>query len=143
MNEAQIQLQNALRTTFLANLVFLSEYDNKLYQRIEQLSVMIENETYTEKYSLEFIMESGDFDIYDIVNNKYLYDKHPKKVNDEMVKKIEFDEKNSIFDLPEYFLFRNQPDIDVNNRFNHEKISNSISLTSNNMWQYANILNDF
>ena len=143
MNEAQIQLQNALRTTFLANLVFLSEYDNKLYHRIEQLSLMIENETYTEKYSLEFIIESGDFDIYDIVNNKYLYDKHPKKVNDEMVKKIEFDEKNSIFDLPEYFLFRNQPDIDVNNRFNHEKISNSISLTSNNMWQYANILNDF
>ena len=30
MTEAQIQLQNALTTTFLANLAFLSEYDNEL-----------------------------------------------------------------------------------------------------------------
>ncbi len=143
MTEAQIQLQNALTTTFLANLVFLSEYDNELYHRVEQLSMMIENGTYKEKYALEFVLESGDFDIYDIINNKYLYNKNPKKMNDEMVKKIEFNEKNSIFDLPEYFLFKNQVEIDINNRFNHERISESISLTSNNMWEYANALNDF
>ncbi|PUE64468.1 motility associated factor glycosyltransferase family protein [Arcobacter caeni] len=143
MTEAQIQLQNALTTTFLANLVFLSEYDNELYHRVEQLSMMIENGTYKEKYALEFVLESGDFDIYDIINNKYLYNKNPKKMNDEIVKKIEFNEKNSIFNLPEYFLFKNQVEIDINNRFNHEKISESISLTSNNMWEYANALNDF
>ena len=73
MTEAQIQLQNALTTTFLANLVFLSEYDKDLYHRVDELSKMIENGTYEEKYHLEFIMEDGDFDIYDVVNNKYLY----------------------------------------------------------------------
>ena len=73
MTEAQIQLQNALTTTFLANLVFLSEYDKDLYHRVDELSRMIENGTYEEKYHLEFIMEDGDFDIYDVVNEKYLY----------------------------------------------------------------------
>ena len=86
MEEAQLELQNALTTTFLANLAFLSEYDNELYHRIDELSRMIEKETYKEKYALDFIMESGDFDIYDIVNDKYLYNKKPKKNN--KIKKI-------------------------------------------------------
>ena len=79
MTELQLQLQNALTTTFLANLAFLSEFDNELYHRVDELSRMIENGTYKEKYALDFIMESGDFDIYDIVNDNYLYDKKPKK----------------------------------------------------------------
>ena len=57
MTQAQIELQNALTTTFLANLAFLSEYDKELYYRIDELSRMIENGTYQEKYALEFIME--------------------------------------------------------------------------------------
>ena len=35
MIDTQQQLQNALTTTFLANLVFLSEYDKDLYYRID------------------------------------------------------------------------------------------------------------
>ena len=96
MTEAQIQLQNALTTTFLANLVFLSEYDNELYHRVDELSRMIENGVYKEKYALEFIMENGDFDIYDILNDKYLYEKKPKEYNKNLVKQIDFDENNSI-----------------------------------------------
>ena len=48
MTQAQIELQNALTTTFLANLAFLSEYDKELYYRIDELSRMIENKTYKE-----------------------------------------------------------------------------------------------
>ena len=99
MTEAQIQLQNALTTTFLANLVFLSEYDKDLYHRVDELSRMIENGTYEEKYHLEFIMEDGDFDIYDVVNEKYLYNRKPKKKNEELIKKATFDIKNSIFQM--------------------------------------------
>lgn len=143
MTEAQEQLQDALTTTFLANLVFLSEYDNPLYQRVDELSRMIENGSYKERYALDFIMESGDFDIYDIVNDKYLYNKKPKKMNDEMVRKVQFDEKNSIFTLSEYFLLKEQMEMDWDNRFNYEKISDSMSITNNNMWQYSSTLNDF
>ena len=106
MTEAQIQLQNALTTTFLANLAFLSEYDNELYHRIDELSRMIEQGTYKEKYALEFNMQDGDFDIYDIVNDKYLYNKKPKKFNSDLVRKVEFDNKFSILNLPTYFIFK-------------------------------------
>ena len=95
MTEAQIQLQKALTTTFLANLLFLSEYDNDLYHRIDELSRMVENGNYKEKYALEFIMESGEFDIYDIVNNKYLYNRNPVKFNNQAVSQVNFDTKGS------------------------------------------------
>lgn len=95
MTEAQIQLQKALTTTFLANLLFLSEYDNDLYHRIDELSRMIENGDYKEKYALEFIMDSGEFDIYDIVNNKYLYNRNPIKFNNQAVSQVNFDTKGS------------------------------------------------
>ena len=143
MTEAQIQLQNALTTTFLANLAFLSEYDNELYHRVDELSRMIENGSYKEKYALEFIMESGDFDIYDIINNKYLYEKEPKKINDELIKKVKFDQTNSIFYVPEYFTFRNKVELDLENRFYYEYMEEFIALTQNDMVTYASLLNDF
>ncbi len=143
MTEAQTQLQDALTTTFLANLAFLSEYDNELYHRIDELSRMIENGTYKEKYALEFIMENGDFDIYDIVNDKYLYDKVPKKINDNMVKEIEFNEKNSILNIQEHFIFKEQFPVDKNARFNFENINQYNSLTLNDTFKYSNALEDF
>ena len=96
MTEAQIQLQNALTTTFLANLAFLSEYDNELYHRVDELSRMIERGEYKEKYALEFNMNDGDFDIYDILNDKYLYNKNPKKFNNDLIRKSEQYENNYI-----------------------------------------------
>ena len=134
MAEAQTQLQNALTTTFLANLVFLSEYDNELYHRIDELSRMIENGTYREKYALDFVEENGDFDIYDIVNDKYLYNKNPKKINDELVKNVEFDEKNSIFTLEKIYTLKNPLKMDFNKRLNIEDIDESNQLTQNNIF---------
>ena len=143
MTEEQIQLQNALRTTFLANLAFLSEYDNELYHRVDELSRMIENGTYEEKYALEFILEDGDFDIYDMVNDKYLYEKKPKKINGELIKKVKFDEKNAIFDLSPQFLIKNNHYVNQNNRFNFEDILDYVKLTQNDIWEYTNITKDF
>ena len=139
MNEVGTQLQNALTTTFLANLAFLSEYDNDLYHRVDELSRMIENKTYQEKYALDFIMESGDFDIYDIVNDKFLYNKNPKKTNEELIRKVQFDEKNSIFDLSPDFLIKDKYQINRENRFNFKEMNELNRLTQNDMWEYANI----
>ena len=143
MEEAQLELQNALTTTFLANLAFLSEYDNELYHRVDELSRMIENGTYKERYGLEFNMQDGDFDIYDIVNDKYLYNKSPKKFNDNLVRKIDFDEKSSIFDLPTQFLYKFQEKIDRTNRFNFESSNQFYALTFNDTWEYASSTGDF
>ena len=143
MTEAQIQLQNALTTTFLANLAFLSEYDNDLYHRVDELSRMIENGSYKEKYALEFIIEEGDFDIYDILNDKYLYKKNPKKINNEFLRNTEFNLKNAIFNLSEYFSFRNKININKEHRFNFHSELEAMTLTQNDIYEYSNSLKDF
>lgn len=143
MTQAEIELQNALTTTFLANLAFLSEYDNELYHRVDELSRMIENGSYKEKYALDFMIESGDFDIYDILNEKYLYDKKPKEINDNMVKEIEFDQKNSILNIQQHFIFKEQFPIDRNARFDFENMNQYNALTLNDTFQYSSALEDF
>ncbi|MGJ0312302.1 motility associated factor glycosyltransferase family protein [Aliarcobacter cryaerophilus] len=145
MTEAQIQLQNALTTTFLANLAFLSEYDNELYHRVDELSRMIERGEYKEKYALEFNMQDGDFDIYDIVNDKYLYNKNPKKFNSELLRKSEQYEGNYILDLAEHFspIHKGVPIIDKTNRFEFENMTQFNTLSVNNAWEYLNAIGDY
>ena len=143
MTEAQIQLQNALTTTFLSNLAFLSEYDNELYHRIDELSRMIEQGTYIEKYVLEFNIQDGDFDVFDIVNNKYLYNKQPKKKNDELVRNMEFNNKQSIVNMEETFTTNQNFDMDIENRFNLDYLEQSLALTNNQMKDYQKITKDF
>ncbi|PRM92025.1 hypothetical protein CJ672_06470 [Arcobacter cryaerophilus gv. occultus] len=141
MTEAQIQLQNALTTTFLANLAFLSEYDNELYHRIDELSRMIEQGTYKEKYALEFNMQDGDFDIYDIINDKYLYNKKPKKFNSDLVRKVEFDNKFSILNLPTYFIFKQKIEgVYEEDKFNLSTRLELANLTLKDTLEYSNYL---
>lgn len=143
MEEAQLELQNALTTTFLANLAFLSEYDNELYHRVDELSRMIENGVYKERYALEFNMQDGDFDIYDILNDKYLYNKSPKKFNDNLVRKVDFDEKSSILNVAKHFLYEFQEEVDRKDRFNFEDTELVTAMTFNDTWEYSKITNDF
>lgn len=143
MTEAQIQLQNALTTTFLANLVFLSEYDRDLYDRVDELSRMIENGTYQEKYALEFLMENGEFDIYDIVNDKYLYNKNPKKFNDELINKVNFDEKQSIFEIQPYFAMKIPSKIDYEKRFELEELNDLNNLTLKDVQDYTSFTKEY
>src|SRR5574344_1047950 len=103
MTEEQIKLQNILTKIFLENLEFLREYDNTLYRRVELLSQMIEEGIYQPKYELEFIKESGDFDIYDNQTKTYLYNRTPKKINETLVKEIKKDGRKAIFNIEEYF----------------------------------------
>lgn len=143
MTDAQNQLQNALTTTFLANLVFLSEYDNELYHRVDELSRMIENGTYKAKYSLEFIMENSEFDVYDIVNDKYLYDKNPKKVVDKLVREVEFDEKNSILNIAGFITKGKKEKANRENRFDFMEIKEIVPLLIEDMNEYINATGDF
>ena len=115
--KAQEELQNALIVTYLANLAFLSEYDNKLYQRIERLSQEIDSGNYKERFFLEFIKEEGEFDVYDKVNNTYLYNKKPKKFNNKAVNDVNFDSKGQFITLKQYHYLHEE--YQVNNEINN------------------------
>lgn len=113
MTQAQIQLQNALTTTFLSNLAFLREYDNELFLRVENLSKLIEEGVYKERYELEFVMENWDFDIFDKLTNSYLYNKNPKKINNVLVNSTDFKNTKTISSIEGFFQYKNNPTISL------------------------------
>jgi hypothetical protein len=76
--------------------------------------------------------------IYDLVNDKYLYDKQPKKKNAELVRKVELDKKQSIFNIENIFTNEGCYNLDVENRFNFS-IKENLAYTSNKMQDYKNI----
>lgn len=138
------QLQNALVTTFFANLAFLSEYDNELYHRIDELSNMINDGTYKERYQLEFIQENGEFDIYDLINDKFIYNKNPNKMNKDLISKVEFDEKSTIFTLENIFAEKMFTEtFDENVKYNIDSLAKSNYLTKKDISEYANITKDY
>lgn len=100
---AEEQLHKAMMDTYHLNLLFLSEFDNELFIRVTHLGDLMGKGLYKERYFLEFIKESGDFDIYDNEKDKYLYDKKPKKFNNKAVVQTNFDLKNSINTLNQGF----------------------------------------
>ena len=143
MTQAQLQLQNALTTTFLTNLAFLSEYDKELYEKVDALSRMIENGTYQEKYILEFLQDSGDFDVYDVVNDKYLYNKQPKRFNDNLINKVKFDTEQSIFTLQDIFTVNGKVSVKKENRFETFDLKELTHLTLLDAQEYTNITKDY
>ena len=141
MTQAQIELQNALTTTFLANLAFLSEYDNELYHRVDELSRMIENGLYQEKYALDFIMEEGEFDIYDIANDKYLYNKQPTKKINKAVSQINFDTKGS-FSIIESLYVSNREFLDDKRLFENNLFLEKAFLQKQDLNEYREVLKE-
>ena len=138
--QAQDQLQNSLVTTFLANLTFLSEYDNALYQKVDQLSQMINECIYAEKYRLEFLEDKGDFDIYDIKNDSYLYNENPKSWNDKIVSSFQLDAKSSILSLEEALYSGKTVDIDSNVKYHLEDNKEANAITLNEISEYVSEL---
>ena len=138
MNKEE-ELQNALITTFLANLSFLHEYDNELFERIDGLSKLIEKNEYKERYRLEFDKEEGDFDIYDIEHNVFLYNKQSKKYNSKALSSVNFDTKGS-FSILEPYYFRDNNKIGINEKSSIFDVSGSKLIDDIN--EFKDILND-
>lgn len=99
--QAEEQLHNALVTTYLSNLTFLKEYAFSLFQRVDGLSQYIASEEYKERFRLEFNKDDGEFDVYDIEHDIFLYNKAPKKKNNLIVSKINFNTIGSFSILEE------------------------------------------
>ncbi len=104
MDKTQEQIEQNLVQTFLKNMKFLSSYDVGLYLEIEALSQLINSGEYTERYSLEYIKENKDFDIYDNMEDVYLYAKKPKEFNKNLISRINLDDKNLILSFEDELL---------------------------------------
>ena len=91
MNNIQ---KNAI-DTYNENLDYLKNTDNALYNKIAHLSNLIESSKYNENYYLEYIEEEKQFDIFDIREDKFIYNKKPAQYNKKVLKVTNFDKKNS------------------------------------------------
>ena len=140
LNKEQETLQNALTVTFLANLAFLSEYDNNLYQRIEGLSQEINLGNYKQRYHLEFVENDGDFDIYDNLMNKYLYNNKPKRFNNQAFNSINFDTKGQFITLDQYY-YSSHPFYETN-EFEINNSLDSMKLVLNDLQKFVSIMDD-
>lgn len=142
-NDLKQKLQEALINTYLSNLTFFREYDKTLYKKLETLSFAIEDGQYVEKYRLEFIQEKGDFDIYDIKNDNYIYNKDSKKINNRMINSISFDDKSTINTLEEIIYSRPGKILDDNKvieiKDSLQDLNESFLLVRNNILEYINI----
>ena len=140
LDEAQQELQNALTVTFLANLAFLSEYDNNLYCRVEGLSREIDSGSYEQRYHLEFLKDDGDFDIYDELTNRYLYNNKPKKFNNQALNNTNFDSKGQFITLDPYYYsyhpFYETSEFEINNSLD------SMKLVLNDLQKFVSIMDD-
>lgn len=114
--DAEVELQNALIKTYFSNMGFLREIDYILYERVYNLSLAIEQGAYKERFHIEFIQDDGEFDIFDVHYNKYIYNRKPKQYLNKTVNSITFDKKGylSIFEPAYYSLDLNIDNIEVN-----------------------------
>ena len=96
MTKQEKALHDSVIATYQHNLKLLSYIDTDLLARIDTLSDAINTGAYPERYSLEFIKENGDFDIFDTNTQKYIYNKKPRQWNNKAVNSIDFDSLNSI-----------------------------------------------
>jgi len=138
--ELEKNLNEALVTTFLANLSFLNEYDNELFQRIDRLSQSIENNEYKERYFLEFLKDKGDFDIYDSKNEVYVYNKNPKKTNNK-AKNLDFSSDGSFSNLLKDAYDGRKYNISIDKEIPTSQ-KKSDQLVLNDLSEYIDVFND-
>ena len=132
------QIQTKAIETYRQNLEFLKIYDNELFHRISNLSHFIELGEYKERYTLEYIKEDQEFDIYDIRCDNYIYNKKPKEFIKNAVKNTNFDKANVIMMLDDKY-YNNKFKIDIPEDFDHG-YSGDPSIM-NNMQEYSTIFN--
>ncbi|RXJ98227.1 hypothetical protein CRU98_10725 [Arcobacter sp. CECT 8986] len=66
------ELNLSLVKLYLKNMDFLKRYHKKVFEKVDLLSKNIENNTYKEKYSIEY-KEEGYLDILNLETNEFIY----------------------------------------------------------------------
>lgn len=82
--------------TFGENLSYLREAHPNLFKKIDILNHAIENNSYKEKYSLEY--KDGYFDILDLRSNNYLYNQNSLEYAKVLTKQVNFKKSSSVIE---------------------------------------------
>lgn len=94
MNEELIDLSDTLLKIYQFNLEFLKENFPNIYTDINNLSHSIDNNTYKQRYSLEYI--DGYFDILNLENNGFFYHTNSYEDADIRAQDVDFSQDSSL-----------------------------------------------
>lgn len=138
MTQAEQELQNALVAQYFSNLEFLKENDMDLYNKINTLSMMIDEEYFKENFVLEFIKEMGEFDILSLEKNSYFYGRNAKIINQNFLNKIDFSKKSTFSNLVNNMYLKKDKNIEISD----SKFDVLNHIIHDNMSEYANVFGD-
>lgn len=136
MTQAEQDLQNALVTQYFSNLEFFKEHDLELFNKINTLSMMIDEELFKENFVLEFVKETGDFDILNLATNSYTYGRNAQLINENFLNNCDFSKKSIFGNLVNNLYLPRDKNIEISD----SKFDVLDTIIYDNMSEYANIL---
>ena len=136
MTQAEQDLQNALVTQYFSNLEFFKEHDLELYNKINTFSKMIDEEVFKENFVLEFVKETGDFDILNLATNSYIYGRNAQLINENFLNNCDFSKKSVFGNLVNNLYLPRDKNIEISD----SKFDVLDMVIYDDMSEYANIL---
>lgn len=136
MTQAEQDLQNALVSQYFANLEFFKEHDLELFNKLNTLSTMIDEEIFKENFVLEFVKETGDFDILNLATNTYTYGRNAKLINENFLNNCNFSKKSIFGNLVNNLYLPRDKNIEISD----SKFDILDQIVYSDMSEYANIL---
>jgi hypothetical protein len=136
MTQAEQDLQNALISQYFANLEFFKEHDLELFNKLNTLSTMIDENYFKENFVLEFVKETGDFDILNLATNTYTYGRNAKLINENFLNNCDFSKKSIFGNLVNNLYLPRDKDIEISD----SKFDILDKIIYDNMSEYASIL---
>ena len=136
MTQAEQELQNALVTQYFSNLEFFKEHDLELFNKLNTLSMMIEEEYFKENFVLEFVKENGGFDILNLATNSYTYGRNAHLINENFLNNCDFSKKSIFSNLVNNLYLPRDKNIEISS----SKFDILDNIIHDNMSQYASVL---
>ncbi len=131
-------IQRIALETYSENLKYLELHDNELFYRISTFSSLIEDGSYNARYHLDYISDDNTFDIFDELNNVYVYNNKPKDFITNAVENINLDKINSI-DLLNPDIYNITQKITISN--NQSTTIKCNSMYHNDIFEYIKVFN--
>lgn len=135
-----VSIQEEALRKYQSNLGFLKQNNYKLYSKIEELSSLIDNNKYKERFYLEYIEETKSFDLYDTQTNKFLYENKVEKFNQELENRISLDTKGSFSFLKDTYYNQKEVKVISENTSYDMKMRYDVA---NDIYEYTSILGTF
>ena len=136
MTQAEQELHNALITQYFSNLEFLKEHDLELFNKLNTLSMMIDEDYFKENFVLEFVKENGGFDILNLATNTYTYGRNAQLINENFLQNCDFSKKSIFSNLINNLYLPRDKNIEISN----SKFDILDTIIYDNMTEYASVL---